>query len=53
MHRVAKEGWATKDLYGGADGDTLLIPAFTTHGGDVGKLSPELNGRLSALLPAC
>ena len=39
MHRVLKEDWATKDLYGGADGDTLLIPAFTTQSGEVGKLS--------------
>jgi len=39
MHRVKKEDYATKDLYGGADGNTLLIPAFTTQGADVGKLS--------------
>lgn len=39
MHRVRKEGWSKKDLYGGADGDTLLIPAFTTQGGDIGKFS--------------
>ncbi len=38
MHRVLKEDWSTKDLYGGADGDTLLIPAFTTQSGEVGKL---------------
>jgi hypothetical protein len=44
MHRVRKEDWATKDLYGGADGETLLIPAFTTKGGDVGKLSGYCSG---------
>jgi len=44
MHRVKKEEWATKDLYGGAKGDTLLIPAFTTHGGDVGKLTGYCSG---------
>jgi hypothetical protein len=44
MHRVRKEDYATKDLYGGADGNTLLIPAFTTQGGDVGKLSGYCSG---------
>lgn len=39
LHRVSKEKYATKDLYGGKDGDTLLIPAFTTQGGEVGKFS--------------
>jgi hypothetical protein len=38
MHRIRKEDWAANDLHGGADGETLLIPAFTTQGGDVGKL---------------
>lgn len=37
MHRIRREEYATKDLYGGADGDTLLIPAFTTKGNDIGK----------------
>lgn len=37
--RVSKEQYATKDLMGGADGDTLLIPAFTSQNGEVGKLS--------------
>lgn len=44
VHRVLKEDWATRDLYGGADGETLLIPAFTTHGGDIGKLSGYCSG---------
>ena len=45
VHRVAKERYATKDLYGGADGETLLIPAYTTQGGgDVGKLSGYCSG---------
>jgi hypothetical protein len=38
LHRVPKDRYATVDLYGGADGDSLLIPVFTTQGGDVGKL---------------
>ena len=44
MHRVCKERYATKDLYGGKDGDTLLIPAFTTAGQDVGKLPGYCSG---------
>lgn len=44
VHRVAKERYATKDLYGGKDGQTLLIPAFTTQGGSVGKLSGYCSG---------
>lgn len=39
LHRVKKSDWATKDLFGGKDGETLLIPAYTTQGNDVGKLS--------------
>lgn len=38
LHRVKKSKYATVDLYGGEDGKTLLIPAFTTHDGDIGKL---------------
>jgi len=38
MHRVPKSRYATVDLYGGADGDTLLIPAFTSKTGKQGKL---------------
>lgn len=36
--RIPKEKYATVDLWGGADGETLLIPAFTTENGEVGKL---------------
>lgn len=36
--RVSKSDFATKDLYGGKDMDTVLIPAFTTESGEVGKL---------------
>lgn len=36
---VKKNTYATKDLFGGKDGKTLLIPAYTTRGGEVGKLS--------------
>lgn len=39
LHRVRKSEFEKKDLYGGKDNDTLLIPAFTTQGGDIGKLS--------------
>lgn len=36
--RIPKEKYATVDLWGGADDQTLLIPAFTTENGKVGKL---------------
>lgn len=39
MHRVQKSKYATVDLFGGKDKNTLLIPAFTTKGEDIGKLS--------------
>lgn len=34
------DGWNTVDIWGGADGRTMLVPMFTTHGGDgdVGQL---------------
>lgn len=39
LHRVPKSKYATVDLYGGKDGDALLIPAFTKRpGGKQGKL---------------
>lgn len=38
LHRILKSEYEKTDLYGGADKETLLIPAFTTAGGDVGKL---------------
>jgi len=38
VERVPKSRFATVDLYGGKDGDTLLIPAFTTQNGSVGKM---------------
>lgn len=38
LHRVPKSRYATVDLYGGKDGDTLLIPAFTDQSGKIGKL---------------
>lgn len=38
LHRVKKSEFESRDLYGGKDGDTLLIPAFTTQGGEIGKL---------------
>jgi hypothetical protein len=36
---VSKDKYATVDLWGGADGNTLLIPAFTNQNGRIGKLS--------------
>lgn len=44
VHRVAKDEYATKDLYGGKDGNTLLIPAYTDQSGNVGKLSGFCSG---------
>lgn len=44
MHRVSKELYATVDLMGGKDGKTLLIPAFTTAGQDVGKFPGYCSG---------
>lgn len=38
LHRVPASQYATVDLYGGADGDSLLIPAFTNQSGEIGKL---------------
>lgn len=38
LQRVAKSQYATVDLYGGKDGDSLLVPVFTTQGGEIGKL---------------
>jgi len=38
IHRVKAADWATVDLYGGKNKDTLLIPAFTTENGSVGKM---------------
>jgi len=36
--RIDKREFATVDLYGGKNKSSLLIPAFTTRGGDIGKL---------------
>lgn len=38
LQRVEKSKYATVDLFGGADGKSLLIPAFTDQSGDIGKL---------------
>ena len=38
LHRVKKSDFATVDLFGGAGGNSLLIPAFTDLSGDIGKL---------------
>lgn len=37
--RIPKDTYATVDLWSGAEEDTLIIPAFTTESGQVGKLS--------------
>jgi hypothetical protein len=39
LHRVHKSEFEKRDLYGGANGDTLLMPVFTTQGGEIGKMS--------------
>lgn len=39
IHIVPKSVFATVDLWGGADGKTLLIPAYTNESGEIGKLS--------------
>lgn len=44
LHRVLKSKYATKDLWGGTDGNTPLIPFFTNQSGDVGKLSAFCSG---------
>lgn len=38
IHRVPKSKYATVDLWGGKDGVTLLIPAFTDKTSEIGKL---------------
>lgn len=38
IHIVSKAKYATVDLYSGAEGDTLIIPAFTNLNGSVSKL---------------
>lgn len=38
LHRVKKSEFAKVDLFGGSDGQSLLIPAFTNQSGDIGKL---------------
>lgn len=38
LHRVKKSEYATVDLYGGADGESLLMPVFTNLSGEIGKL---------------
>jgi hypothetical protein len=44
LHRVKKSEYATVDLYGGEDGATLLVPAFTNQSGEIGKLSNFCSG---------
>lgn len=38
LHRIDKRDFATVDLMGGKDGNSLLIPAFSTKGNDIGKM---------------
>lgn len=44
LYRVDKRDFATVDLWGGKDGDSLLIPVFTDANGDVGKLPGYCSG---------
>lgn len=39
LHRVLKSRYATVDVFGGKEGILPLIPAFTTQGGEIGKLT--------------
>ncbi|WP_020201359.1 hypothetical protein [Cupriavidus sp. WS] len=39
LHRIYKSQFEERDLYGGVDNSTLLLPAFSTRSGEVGKLS--------------
>ena len=41
---IDRKEYATKDLWGGADGDTLLIPAFSDFTGDVSKFAEYCSG---------
>lgn len=38
LNRVEKSDFATVDLYGGQEGETLLMPVFTDQSGETGKL---------------
>lgn len=38
IHRIRSADYATVGLYGGTDGESLLIPVFTDQSGDIGKL---------------
>lgn len=38
LQRVQAKDFATVDLYGGKDGESLLIPAFTNLSGEIGKM---------------
>lgn len=38
LHRVPKSKYTSVDIWGGKDGDTLLIPAFQNKTGEQGKL---------------
>lgn len=39
IHIISKSLYATVDLWGGKDDETLLIPAYTNESGEIGKLS--------------
>lgn len=38
IHRVPKSQFATVDVFGGAQGESILMPVFTNQSGDIGKL---------------
>ena len=44
LHRVRKSEYATVDLYGGSDGETLLMPVFTNLNDEPGKLPGYCSG---------
>jgi hypothetical protein len=44
LNIVKKGDWGSPDLYGGADDETLLIPAFTTQSGKLGVFKSYCSG---------
>lgn len=47
IHRIRKEDYATVDMWGGADGNSLLLPAFTTQNTAPGAKPSKLKGYCS------
>lgn len=45
IHIVPKSDFTTVDLWGGSDGDTILIPVYTNESGQIGKLRTFCSGK--------